>query len=123
MTDKINDSNNFNNIHNSKTDIENSKANSLNHNVAVKLINSDIGDIADSTVLLSDHNSLRADNTLKESINQLISDWKNSKVELHDPLIIADHKEAENINQNIRNYMKENGALKGPEYSILISGA
>ncbi|WP_258231096.1 hypothetical protein [Orientia tsutsugamushi] len=28
MTDKINDSNNFNNIHNSKTDIENSKANS-----------------------------------------------------------------------------------------------
>ncbi|SPR04397.1 conjugal transfer protein TraI [Orientia tsutsugamushi] len=38
-------------------------------------------------------------------------------------MIIAGHKEAENINQNIRNYMKENGALKGPEYSILISGA
>ncbi|WP_371253370.1 toprim domain-containing protein [Orientia tsutsugamushi] len=120
MTDKINDSNNFNNIHNSKTEIENSKANSLNHNVAVKLTN---GDIADGIVLLSDHNSLRADNTLKESINQLINDWKNSKFELQDRLIIADHKEAENINQNIRNYMKENGALKGPEYSILISGA
>ncbi|WP_371220086.1 toprim domain-containing protein [Orientia tsutsugamushi] len=120
MTDKINDSNNFNNIHNSKTDIENSKANSWNHNVAVKLIN---GDIADGIVLLSDHNSLRADNTLKESINQLINDWKNSKFELQDRLIIADHKEAENINQHIRNYMKENGALKGPEYSILISGA
>ncbi|SPR09786.1 conjugal transfer protein TraI [Orientia tsutsugamushi] len=120
MTDKINDSNNFNNIHNSKTDIENSKANSLNHNVAAKLIN---GDIADGIVLLSDNNSLRADNTLKESINQLINDWKNSKFELQDRLIIAGHKEAENINQNIRNYMKENGALKGPEYSILISGA
>ncbi|WP_371223243.1 toprim domain-containing protein [Orientia tsutsugamushi] len=120
MTDKINDSNNFNNIHNSKTDIENPKANSLNHNVAVKLIN---GDIADGIVLLSDHNSLRADNTLKESINQLINDWKNSKFELQDRLIIAGHKEAENINQHIRNYMKENGALKGPEYSILISGA
>ncbi|SPM45771.1 conjugal transfer protein TraI [Orientia tsutsugamushi] len=120
MTDKINDSNNFNNIHNSKTEIENSKANSLNHNVAVKLIN---GDIADGIVLLSDNNSLRADNTLKESINQLINDWKNSKFELQDRLIIAGHKEAENINQNIRNYMKENGALKGPEYSILISGA
>ncbi|SPP24260.1 conjugal transfer protein TraI [Orientia tsutsugamushi] len=120
MTDKINDSNNFNNIHNAKTDIENSKTNSLNHNVAVKLIN---GDIADGIVLLSDNNSLRADNTLKESINQLINDWKNSKFELHDRLIIAGHKEAENINQNIRNYMKENGALKGPEYSILISGA
>ncbi|WP_371219592.1 toprim domain-containing protein [Orientia tsutsugamushi] len=120
MTDKINDSNNFNNIHNLKTDIENSKANSWNHNVAVKLIN---GDIADGIVLLSDNNSLRADNTLKESINQLINDWKNSKFELQDRLIIADHKEAENINQNIRNYMKENGALKGPEYSILISGA
>ncbi|WP_371253702.1 toprim domain-containing protein [Orientia tsutsugamushi] len=120
MTDKINDSNNFNNIHNSKTDIENSKANSLNHNVAVKLIN---GDIADGIVLLSDNNSLRADNTLKESINQLINDWKNSKFDLQDRLIIAGHKEAENINQNIRNYMKENGALKGPEYSILISGA
>ncbi|SPM45903.1 conjugal transfer protein TraI [Orientia tsutsugamushi] len=120
MTDKINDSNNFNNIHNAKTDIENSKANSWNHNVAVKLIN---GDIADGIVLLSDNNSLRADNTLKESINQLINDWKNSKFELQDRLIIADHKEAENINQNIRNYMKENGALKGPEYSILISGA
>ncbi|WP_371218893.1 toprim domain-containing protein [Orientia tsutsugamushi] len=120
MTDKINDSNNFNNIHNSKTDIENSKANSLNHNVAIKLIN---GDIADGIVLLSDNNSLRADNTLKESINQLINDWKNSKFELQDRLIIAGHKEAENINQNIRNYMKENGALKGPEYSILISGA
>ncbi|KJV53845.1 conjugal transfer TraA domain protein [Orientia tsutsugamushi str. Gilliam] len=115
MTDKINDSNNFNNIHNSKTDIENSKANSLNHNVAVKLIN---GDIADGIVLLSDNNSLRADNTLKESINQLINDWKNSKFELQDRLIIAGHKEAENINQNIRNYMKENGDLKGPEYSI-----
>ncbi|WP_371222378.1 toprim domain-containing protein [Orientia tsutsugamushi] len=38
-------------------------------------------------------------------------------------MIIAGHKEAENINQNIRNYMKENGDLKGPEYSILISGA
>ncbi|WP_342637667.1 toprim domain-containing protein [Orientia tsutsugamushi] len=120
MTDKINDSNNFNNIHNSKTEIENSKANSLNHNVAIKLIN---GDIADGIVLLSDNNSLRADNTLKESINQLINDWKNSKFELQDRLIIAGHKEAENINQNIRNYMKENGALKGPEYSILISGA
>ncbi|WP_223845051.1 toprim domain-containing protein [Orientia tsutsugamushi] len=120
MTDKINDSNNFNNIHNSKTEIENSKANSLNHNVAIKLIN---GDIADGIVLLSDNNSLRADNTLKESINQLINDWKNSKFEPHYRLIIADHKEAENINQNIRNYMKENGALKGPEYSILISGA
>ncbi|SPM45981.1 conjugal transfer protein TraI [Orientia tsutsugamushi] len=120
MTDKINDSNNFNNIHNSKTDIENSKANSWNHNVAVKLIN---GDIADGIVLLSDNNSLRADNTLKESINQLINDWKNSKFELQDRLIIAGHKEAENINQHIRNYMKENGALKGPEYSILISGA
>ncbi|WP_371253542.1 toprim domain-containing protein [Orientia tsutsugamushi] len=120
MTDKINDSNNFNNIHNSKTDIENPKANSLNHNVAVKLTN---GDIADGIVLLSDHNSLRADNTLKESINQLINDWKNSKFELQDRLIIAGHKEAENINQNIRNYMKENGDLKGPEYSILISGA
>ncbi|SPR03749.1 toprim domain-containing protein [Orientia tsutsugamushi] len=120
MTDKINDSNNFNNIHNSKTDIENSKANSCNHNVAVKLIN---GDIADGIVLLSDNNSLRADNTLKESINQLINDWKNSKFELQDRLIIAGHKEAENINQNIRNYMKENGDLKGPEYSILISGA
>ncbi|SPR11982.1 toprim domain-containing protein [Orientia tsutsugamushi] len=120
MTDKINDSNNFNNIHNSKTEIENSKANSLNHNVAIKLIN---GDIADGIVLLSDNNSLRANNTLKESINQLINDWKNSKFEPHDRLIIADHKEAENINQNIRNYMKENGALKGPEYSILISGA
>ncbi|WP_371220595.1 toprim domain-containing protein [Orientia tsutsugamushi] len=120
MTDKINDSNNFNNIHNSKTDIENPKANSLNHNVAIKLIN---GDIADGIVLLSDNNSLRADNTLKESINQLINDWKNSKFELQDRLIIAGHKEAENINQNIRNYMKENGALKGPEYSILISGA
>ncbi|SPR04783.1 toprim domain-containing protein [Orientia tsutsugamushi] len=120
MTDKINDSNNFNNIHNSKTEIENSKANSLNHNVAVKLIN---GDIADGIVLLSDNNSLRADNTLKESINQLINDWKNSKFEPQDRLIIAGHKEAENINQNIRNYMKENGALKGPEYSILISGA
>ncbi|WP_371253009.1 hypothetical protein [Orientia tsutsugamushi] len=120
MTDKINDSNNFNNIHNAKTDIENSKANSLNHNVAIKLIN---GDIADGIVLLSDNNSLRADNTLKESINQLINDWKNSKFELQDRLIIAGHKEAENINQNIRNYMKENGALKGPEYSILISGA
>ncbi|WP_371222209.1 toprim domain-containing protein [Orientia tsutsugamushi] len=120
MTDKINDSNNFNNIHNSKTDIENSKANSWNHNVAIKLIN---GDIADGIVLLSDNNSLRADNTLKESINQLINDWKNSKFELQDRLIIADHKEAENINQHIRNYMKENGDLKGPEYSILISGA
>ncbi|SPR12481.1 toprim domain-containing protein [Orientia tsutsugamushi] len=120
MTDKINDSNNFNNIHNSKTDIENPKANSLNHNVAIKLIN---GDIADGIVLLSDNNSLRADNTLKESINQLINDWKNSKFEPQDRLIIAGHKEAENINQNIRNYMKENGALKGPEYSILISGA
>ncbi|SPR02918.1 toprim domain-containing protein [Orientia tsutsugamushi] len=120
MTDKINDSNNFNNIHNSKTEIENSKANSLNHNVAIKLIN---GDIADGIVLLSDNNSLRADNTLKESINQLINDWKNSKFEPQDRLIIAGHKEAENINQNIRNYMKENGALKGPEYSILISGA
>ncbi|WP_342638730.1 conjugal transfer protein TraI [Orientia tsutsugamushi] len=120
MTDKINDSNNFNNIHNSKTDIENSKANSWNHNVAVKLIN---GDIADGIVLLSDNNSLRADNTLKESINQLINDWKNSKFEPQDRLIIAGHKEAENINQNIRNYMKENGDLKGPEYSILISGA
>ncbi|SPR07555.1 conjugal transfer protein TraI [Orientia tsutsugamushi str. Gilliam] len=120
MTDKINDSNNFNNIHNSKTDIENPKANSLNHNVAVKLIN---GDIADGIVLLSDHDSLKADNTLKESINQLINDWKNSKFELQDRLIIAGHKEAENINQNIRNYMKENGDLKGPEYSILISGA
>ncbi|WP_410522356.1 toprim domain-containing protein [Orientia tsutsugamushi] len=120
MTNKINDSNNFNNIHNSKTDIENPKANSLNHNVAIKLIN---GDIADGIVLLSDNNSLRADNTLKESINQLINDWKNSKFELQDRLIIAGHKEAENINQNIRNYMKENGALKGPEYSILISGA
>lgn len=119
MTDKINDSNNFNNIHNSKTDIENPKANSLNHNVAIKLIN---GDIADGIVLLSDNNSLRADNTLKESINQLINDWKNSKFELQDRLIIAGHKEAENINQNIRNYMKENGDLKGPEYSILISG-
>ncbi|WP_371218719.1 toprim domain-containing protein [Orientia tsutsugamushi] len=120
MTDKINDSNNFNNIHNAKTDIENSKANSLNHNVAIKLIN---GDIADGIVLLSDNNSLRADNTLKESINQLINDWKNSKFELQDRLIIAGYKEAENINQHIRNYMKENGALKGPEYSILISGA
>ncbi|SPR04778.1 toprim domain-containing protein [Orientia tsutsugamushi] len=50
-------------------------------------------------------------------------DWKNSKFEPQDRLIIAGHKEAENINQNIRNYMKENGALKGPEYSILISGA
>ncbi|KJV55612.1 hypothetical protein [Orientia tsutsugamushi] len=50
-------------------------------------------------------------------------DWKNSKFELQDRLIIAGHKEAENINQHIRNYMKENGALKGPEYSILISGA
>ncbi|SPM45830.1 conjugal transfer protein TraI [Orientia tsutsugamushi] len=120
MTDKINDSNDFNNIHNSKTEIENPKANSWNHNVAVKLIN---GDIADGIVLLSDNNSLRADNTLKESINQLINDWKNSKFEPQDRLIIAGHKEAENINQNIRNYMKENGALKGPEYSILISGA
>ncbi|WP_342637790.1 hypothetical protein [Orientia tsutsugamushi] len=120
MTDKINDSNNFNNIHNSKTDIENPKANSLNHNVAIKLIN---GDIADGIVLLSDNNSLRVDNTLKESINQLINDWKNSKFELQDRLIIAGHKEAENINQHIRNYMKENGALKGPEYSISISGA
>ncbi|KJW04143.1 putative conjugative transfer protein TraI [Orientia tsutsugamushi str. Sido] len=88
--------------------------------MAVKLIN---GDIADGIVLLSDNNSLRADNTLKESINQLINDWKNSKFELQDRLIIAGHKEAENINQHIRNYMKENGALKGPEYSILISGA
>ncbi|KJV69710.1 toprim domain-containing protein, partial [Orientia tsutsugamushi] len=120
MTDKINDSNNFNNIHNAKTDIENSKTNSLNHNVAVKLIN---GDIADGIVLLSDNNSLKADNTLKESIDQLINDWKNSKFEPQDRLIIAGHKEAENINQHIRNYMKENGALKGPEYSILISGA
>ncbi|SPR05937.1 DUF7146 domain-containing protein [Orientia tsutsugamushi] len=120
MTDKINDSNNFNNIHNSKTEIENPKANSLNHNVAIKLIN---GDIADGIVLLSDNNSLRADNTLKESINQLINDWKNSKFDLQDRLIIAGHEEVENINQNIRNYMKENGALKGPEYSILISGA
>ncbi|BAG39524.1 hypothetical protein [Orientia tsutsugamushi] len=66
MTDKINDSNNFNNIHNSKTDIENSKAKSLNRNVAVKLKN---GDIDDGIVLLSDHNSLRTDNTLKESID------------------------------------------------------
>ncbi|SPM45526.1 Uncharacterised protein [Orientia tsutsugamushi] len=41
--------------------------------MAVKLIN---GDIADGIVLLSDNNSLRADNTLKESINQLINDWK-----------------------------------------------
>ncbi|KJV72855.1 Uncharacterised protein [Orientia tsutsugamushi] len=44
MTDKINDSNNFNNIHNAKTDIENPKADSLNHNVAIKLINGDIAD-------------------------------------------------------------------------------
>ncbi|WP_231965931.1 toprim domain-containing protein [Orientia tsutsugamushi] len=66
---------------------------------------------------------LRSCYTLKESINQLINDWKNSKFEPQDRLIIAGHKEAENINQNIRNYMKENGALKGPEYSILISGA
>ncbi|KJV50902.1 putative conjugative transfer protein TraI [Orientia tsutsugamushi str. Gilliam] len=54
--------------------------------MAVKLIN---GDIADGIVLLSDNNSLRADNTLKESINQLINDWKNSKFELQDRLIIA----------------------------------
>nr|WP_284525206.1 hypothetical protein [Orientia tsutsugamushi] len=47
------------------------------------------GDIADGIVLLSDNNSLRADNTLKESINQLINDWKNSKFELQDRLIIA----------------------------------
>nr|WP_284525233.1 hypothetical protein [Orientia tsutsugamushi] len=50
------------------------------------------GDIADGIVLLSDNNSLRADNTLKESINQLINDWKNSKFELQDRLIIAGHK-------------------------------
>ncbi|ABV84883.1 AAA family ATPase [Rickettsia massiliae] len=74
-------------------------------------------DITGGLHLLEQHNCLKSDHTLEESMARLIEDWSNSKFALNERLIITMcNIEVDSINQGIRELLKAKGLLTGKEY-------
>ncbi len=74
-------------------------------------------DIAGGLRLLAQHDGLKIDYTLEESMARLINDWSNSKFALNERLIITmRNAEVDSINQGIRELLKAKGLLTGKEY-------
>ncbi|WP_410526147.1 AAA family ATPase [Rickettsia endosymbiont of Orchestes rusci] len=74
-------------------------------------------DIAGGLRLLAQHDGLKIDHTLEESMAGLINDWSNSKFALNERLIITiRNAEVDSINQGIRELLKAKGLLTGQEY-------
>ncbi len=74
-------------------------------------------DIAGGLRLLAQHDGLKIDHTLEESMARLINDWSNSKFALNERLIITMRNvEVDSINQGIRELLKAKGLLTGKEY-------
>ncbi len=62
-------------------------------------------DIAGGLQLLEQHNGLKIDHTLEESMARLINDWSNSKFALNERLIITmRNAEVDSINQGSGSY-------------------
>uniref|UniRef100_UPI00050A1063 ATP-dependent DNA helicase n=1 Tax=Rickettsia tamurae TaxID=334545 RepID=UPI00050A1063 len=79
-------------------------------------------DIACGLQLLEQHNGLKIDHTLEESMVRLINDWSNSKFALNERLIITMRNvEVDSINQGIRELLKAKGLLTGKEYRHYLS--
>ncbi len=79
-------------------------------------------DIAGGLELLEQHNGLKIDHTLEESMARLINDWSNSKFALNERLIITmRNAEVDSINQGIRELLKARGLLTGKEYRRYLS--
>lgn len=71
-------------------------------------------DITGGLHLLEQHNCLKSDHTLEESMARLIEDWSNSKFALNERLIITMcNIEVDSINQGIRELLKAKGLLTG----------
>ncbi|XVN41385.1 MAG: AAA family ATPase [Rickettsia endosymbiont of Argas persicus] len=79
-------------------------------------------DITGGLHLLEQHNCLKSDHTLEESMARLIEDWSNSKFALNERLIITMRNvEVDSINQGIRELLKAKGLLTGKEYRHYLS--
>ncbi|HJD59011.1 MAG TPA: AAA family ATPase, partial [Rickettsia endosymbiont of Ceroptres masudai] len=79
-------------------------------------------DITGGLHLLKQHNCLKVDHTLEESMVRLIDDWSNSKFAINERLIITiRNTEVDSINQGIRELLKAKGLLTGKEYRHYIS--
>ncbi|KJV62566.1 AAA domain protein [Rickettsia amblyommatis str. Ac/Pa] len=79
-------------------------------------------DIADGLRLLAQHDGLKVDHTLEESMARLINDWSNSTFALKERLIITMRNvEVDSINQGIRGLLKARGLLTGKEYRHYLS--
>ncbi|QWB86753.1 RecBCD enzyme subunit RecD [Rickettsia parkeri] len=74
-------------------------------------------DITGGLRLLAQHDGLKIDHTLEESMARLINDWSNSKFALNERLIITMRNvEVDSINQGTRELLKAKGLLTGQEY-------
>ncbi|WP_392506558.1 AAA family ATPase [Rickettsia sp. 2024-CO-Wats] len=79
-------------------------------------------DITGGLRLLAQHDGLKIDHTLEESMARLINDWSNSKFALNERLIITmRNAEVDSINQGIRELLKARGLLTGKEYRRYLS--
>ncbi|KJW03825.1 AAA domain protein [Rickettsia argasii T170-B] len=79
-------------------------------------------DIAGGLRLLAQHDGLKVDHTLEESMARLINDWSNSTFALKERLIITMRNvEVDSINQGIRGLLKARGLLAGKEYRHYLS--
>ncbi|AFC74902.1 AAA family ATPase [Rickettsia parkeri] len=79
-------------------------------------------DITGGLHLLKQHNCLKVDHTLAESMARLINDWSNSKFAIDERLIITmRNAEVDSINQGIRELLKAQGFLTGQEYRHYVS--
>ncbi len=79
-------------------------------------------DITGGLQLLEQHNGLKVDHTLEESMARLINDWSNSKFALNERLIITmRNAEVDSINQGIRELLKAKGLLTGKGYRRYLS--
>ncbi|WP_231966509.1 AAA family ATPase [Orientia tsutsugamushi] len=79
--------------------------------------------ILSGITLLKQNNCVQFDNTLQESISELIYDWSLSKFKPHEKLVITvRNKDVDILNSSIRSLLKANGTLQGTEYERSIDG-
>jgi len=80
-------------------------------------------DVAGGLAILESQRGLKIDRNLNASMNRLINDWKKSRFDVSERLIITvRNKEVDSLNKSIRGVLKASGKLTGEEYRRTVTG-